>query len=213
MIFTRTTKGSTNPIFHFERRQGTLRFDNPAFAMHPLGLHRVEPGALDWQRTDKDAHPLPSLLRSAVLLADPILHLPTDVPPSIIPHQNEDPFAHRLQLSPTPFQELGGHSADRTAIDKAQPGFLLPLPGFLRAVPQQQAITGQGFGRILLWRRYLLDQAQRFPIHRPGMQVRLGKAAPPGFILKPQRPIRMLAGQADQPVAALFFAHTPDQDW
>lgn len=43
--------------------------------------------------------------------------------------------------------------------------------------------------------------------------MRLGEAAPPGFVLKANRPVGMLARQTDQPVAELFFAGTRDLGW
>jgi hypothetical protein len=39
----------------------------------------------------------------------------------------------------------------------------------------------------------------------PGMDARKGKPAPPHFVQKPNRPVPLLAGPSDQPIACVFF--------
>lgn len=173
--------------------------------MDLLGLDGIEPGAFGGQRTNKDAHPLPGLLHTTVVLADPLLNCATDMPAGIVPHQDEDPLAHPLQLRAAPIQELGRDRTQGTSIHKTQPGFLPPVAGHQWAIAQQGPIAGQGFGRVIFGGRCLLNQAQWFSGYRPGMQVGVGKTAPPHFILKAQHPIGMPAGQPDQSIAELFF--------
>ena len=48
-------------------------------------------------------------------------------------------------------------------------------------------------------------QPQRFIHGAKGVQLGLGAAAPPGFVLKAQRPGGMRLGQADQAIALMFF--------
>jgi hypothetical protein len=52
----------------------------------------------------------------------------------------------------------------------------------------------------------LLDEAQRAILGaRPGVQLRLGQAAPPGLIGEAQRPVRMPSRYSNQAVASTFF--------
>src|SRR6266508_1052249 len=66
-------------------------------------------------------------------------------------------------------------------------------------------MTSQRFTVGILRLRHLFHQAQRLPIRRPTMQMWLGKAAPPGFVLKTDDPVRMTTGQRDQSISEPFF--------
>ncbi len=205
MIFMRAGQSSTNALFQLVWRQGSVGLDDASFAMHPLGFNRVEPGALDRQRTNEDPCALTRFQTGLIMRSDPLLYSTADMPTSVVPHQNQDPLAPLRQLLTAPLQKLGGDGADRSTLDKAQPHFLGPLFRLLRTMPQQNAITRQCFGGIVFARGDLFDQPQWFSIRRPAMQMGLRVAAPPYFVLKADRPVGMLAGQADQSIAELFF--------
>ncbi len=131
MIFTRAIQGSTNPFFQLQGWQGPVGFDNSTFAMDPLGLNRVEPGALDRQRAYKNADALAGLLHAPIVGADPVVNRTTGMPTGVIPHQDPYPLALLLQLVTAPSQKLGGNRAYRTAIYKAQPDGFFPLPSHM----------------------------------------------------------------------------------
>jgi hypothetical protein len=59
-------------------------FDNGALGMDPLGLDRVEPGTLDRQVADQDAHTAALLLDLPIVRPDPGTDGLTDVPGRVI---------------------------------------------------------------------------------------------------------------------------------
>lgn len=74
-----------------------------------------------------------------------------------------------------------------------------------RTATNQQPVAGQGLGvAVILGPRQLLE-VDLLGLVYPAMLIGLGQAAPPNFVGKAQRPGRMVAGQADQPVAPFFF--------
>src|SRR4030065_2605988 len=98
MVFMSALEGSTNAVSQLLDRQGAIRFSDPAFAVHPLRLNRVEPGAFDRQEADQNADALPAAFRLAVMLADPGPDGLADVPGSVVPNHGEHPLAPRSQL-------------------------------------------------------------------------------------------------------------------
>src|SRR5205823_1310435 len=103
-----------------------------------------------------------------------------------------------------PLQKLGGQSADWTTGDEAQRHLLTDRLSNGSLLPEYP-ITGECFGvRITLDPR-LLHQAHGLLLLLPGMEARKRKPAPPHFVQKANRPIRLLAGPADQAIASVFF--------
>src|SRR4030066_2011223 len=204
MVFMSAIEGSTNAVSQLLDRQGAIRFSNPAFAVHPLRLNRVEPGAFDRQEADQNADALPAAFSVAVMLADPGPDGLADVPGSVVPNQGQPPLAHRLQALTAPCQKLSGDRTHRTTVHKARQ-HLLGHRLRLRRPAHQQAIAGQGFPFGVFRALDLLDQAQRFVRFTPGREPGLLKAAPPGLILKAQNPVGTAHHCLHQPVAALFF--------
>ena len=180
--------------------------------MRPFGFNWVEPGALDWQTTGQDTHAMAIALHLAIMFPYPGAHLFADVPGSIIPDQSQDTFIHRFQLGTAPFKKLNRDIADRTSIHETQQDFLVGLSVFLRP-PQQQPITGQGFGIRVIFSFRLFNQAQWLVRVDPRRQMGLGKTAPPHFIAETLHPIWIRFAQTNQPIPRVFFAHTLDLDW
>src|SRR5512133_369199 len=205
MSFRRAIQGSTNALFHLPRGKRPIWFSDPALAMHPFGLNRIQPRAFNGQGANKDAYSLSGFPHLAIVCLDPLTHRPADMPTGVVPNQDQHALPLRLQLAAAPVQKLGGDGAQRAVLHKAQPEFLLPLLCLHGTVVQQQAVASQGFGGPICLGWDLFDQPQGLSIWRPGVQMRLREAAPPGFILKPNRPVGMTAGQADQPIAESFF--------
>src|SRR5262245_2730767 len=75
----RATVIVAGPPLDLRRAQHPLRFDDGPFAMQPLRLNRVQPGALARQLTDHDTHPA-FTLGPAVVFLDPAPYPCADVP-------------------------------------------------------------------------------------------------------------------------------------
>src|SRR5215831_16312894 len=179
--------------------------ENGTLGVHPLGLNRVEPRALDRQIAGEDAHAVAALLHLLVVGADPGADALAHMPRGVVPDQDPDPYTRLLQPAHTPVQELLGDRADRPPSDEAQPHALR-----LAHLAQQHPIAGQRLGVGIARGDRLLDQAQRAVGRvRPGMRLRLGEATPPGFIREAQRPVGMLGCQGNQAVTLPFFRAYP----
>ena len=203
-----TAKGRADAIRQLIGREHSIGFNHPPFAMRPFGLNGVEPGALDWQTTGQDAHAMAIVLHLAIVFSNPGAHLIANVPGSIIPDQSQDTFIHRFQLGTTPFKKLDRDIADRTSIHETHQDFLVRLSVFLFP-PQQQPITGQGFGVRVVFGFRLFNQAQWLVRVAPRRQVGLGKTAPPHFIAETLHPIWIRFAQTNQPIPSVFFRSYP----
>src|SRR5215207_8984167 len=63
------------------------RLGHGPFAMHPLGLDRVQPRAPARQAADQQAAAASGGLDPPVVVLDPGAHLPADVPGGVVPDQ------------------------------------------------------------------------------------------------------------------------------
>jgi hypothetical protein len=212
MVFMITAKCGAHSISQFLGRQGASWFCHSPLAVHPLGLYRIQPRALDGQQTHQNAHAFSCPFDLAIVFTDPVAHRMADMPCSIVPNQGQHSDAQSLQLGTTPLQKLIGDAAHRSPVHKTQPGLLLrrlliPYPAY------QQTITSQCLRIWIIFLLHLLHQTQRPVFLRPGTQTRLFKTAPPRFILIPGGPISVLIGQSAQPIPSVFFARIPDRDW
>ena len=131
------------------------------------------------------------------------------VPRGIIPDQEQGSERLRCQALTAPGQEINGHSAHRTAVNKPQQH----LVSRRRGGAHQHPITRQGLrvGVLLGTLQFLKpgDATRR----APAMLIGLGQAAPPDLIGKAQCPGGLGTGQAHQAVAAFFFGRTPGRGW
>ena len=199
-----TTEGSANAFCQLIGRERAVRFNHASFAMRPFGFNWVEPGALDWQTTGQDAHPLTTAFHLAIVCPYPGRYYFADMPGGVIPYQSQDPFVHCFQPCATPFKELDRDVADGTAVHETRQDPLVDLP-ILFQPPQQQAITSQCFRIWVVFGLCPFNQAQWLTLFRPGRQVRLGKSAPPSLVTIAVDPVPMRVAQADQSVASVFF--------
>src|SRR5215210_9273811 len=94
---------------------------NLALAMNPLGLHRVEPRALDGQKAAYNPHSTAAAFDYSVVRSDPLSDLFGDVPGGVVPDQHPNPLVRRSKLSAAPRKEAGGHTADGPPIHETQP--------------------------------------------------------------------------------------------
>src|SRR5258706_2553417 len=141
MVDHLTAKVVTDATFHFLSGEQTSWFNNGPFAMHPMRLNAVEPGAFGRQPARNDAHSRMALTlacqHAAIVLLEPTAHFLTDMPGGVIPDEDQHALALALHLLAEPLQKSRRHMADRPTIDKAQPHGL--------AVGFEQAIATQGF--------------------------------------------------------------------
>ena len=198
-----TAKGSTNAARQLISREHSIRFNHPPFAMRPNGFNRVEPGALDWQATGQDTHPVTFAFHLAIMFPDPAAHLFAYVPGGIIPYQCQDTFAHRFQLCAAPFKKLNRDIANRTSIHETQQDLLVGL-SVLLFPPQQQAVTSQCLGFWVVFGLHLFNQTQWLILFGPGRQVGLSKTAPPGLITVALDPIPIRVAPTDQSITTVF---------
>jgi hypothetical protein len=76
----------------------SVRLYDLALTMNPLGLHRVEPRALFGQKAAYDPHSTAAVFDLTVVRSEPLPDLFGDVPGSVVPDQNPNLLARRLQL-------------------------------------------------------------------------------------------------------------------
>jgi hypothetical protein len=94
----RTVEDRADPICQLVSREQPLGFYDLALAMNPLGLHRVEPGALDGQKAAYDPHSLAVVFDLTVVRSDPPSDLFGDVPRSVVPDQHPNLLTRPLKL-------------------------------------------------------------------------------------------------------------------
>jgi hypothetical protein len=66
-------------------------------------------------------------------------------------------------------------------------------------------MAGVGFGVRIVLVRFLFDEAYRPSRFSPEAQAQSLETAPPGFILETHHPLRMVLGEAYQPLESPFF--------
>ncbi len=144
------------------------------------------------------------LLDLLIVLTKPGANGLTLMPGGIIPDQEPVRLALLEQALAAPVQELGGDGADRSTSHEAQPRLRAvrlvgspPLP--------EDAVARQGLGIRVSFAPGLLHQTHRLVEALPGVNLGQGKAAPPDFIAKPDRPTGLLAGPSNQAVTRVFF--------
>ena len=113
MRFVRTGKDATNTISQFLSGQRPVRFQHLSFAMHPLRLDWIQPGALNWQVAKQDTDTLSALFDLPVVLMDPGSYHLANMPRSIIPNQDQHPEVHFSHFLTCPLQKLDRNCTNR----------------------------------------------------------------------------------------------------
>src|SRR5258706_3730212 len=145
MRFVRTSKVGTDPFSKLLSSKQSIVLNRIAFAMHPFGLNRIEPGALRGQQEGQDTHPFACLLHLLIVFSDPGADQEAFMPGGIIPDQEPVALALRGQTLTTPVQEPYRDRTHRTTGDKAQP-HVVPLRIVWGPFLPQLAIAGQCLG-------------------------------------------------------------------
>src|SRR5260370_37202661 len=87
--------------------------DNRALTVHPSGFDGIEPGTLDRQVADDDAHAVAVPCARVVMGPNPGAPAPPNVPGEVSPEQHPDRTPPPPQFAPAPSQELGSEGTDR----------------------------------------------------------------------------------------------------
>src|SRR5947209_361827 len=204
MRFIRTAKVGTDPFCQLASGQQAIMLDHIPLGMHPFGFNGIQPGTFGRQQERQNANAFTRLLDLLVVLTYPGAHGLTLMPGGIIPDQEPVRLPFCEQAFTTPLQELGGDGAHRASGHEAQPG-----PRTVRLIRSpllpEDAITGQRFGIGIVLAPGLLHQPYRLVLALPGVHLRQGKATPPDFVAKADRPCGLLAGPSNQAIPRVFF--------
>jgi hypothetical protein len=168
MRFMTAFEARTDPVSQFFACEEAVNLIDTSFRMSPAGLDGIEPGALGGQIAGQDAYAPTLPLDLLVVCAYPSPDGFADVPWCIVPDQRQDFLARSLQFLASPGQELGRHSANWTAVYKAQPDPLLEVLRIRRA-GDPHPIAGQGFRFFVAFRDRLLNHSQALVPFGPGM--------------------------------------------
>src|SRR5829696_7598254 len=120
----RTVEDQAYSLSQLVSCEQSVRLDNLALTMDPLGLHRVEPRALFGQKAAYDPHSLATVFGLTVVRDDPLSDLPADVPGSVLPDQNPYLLARCLKLLAAPRKEALRYGAHGPPIHQAHPHLL-----------------------------------------------------------------------------------------
>lgn len=204
MWFMSTIKVCTDAVCYFLGAEQTCGLHDVSFAMNPVRLDAVEPGALGGQVAGHNTYALASLPDLSIVCPEPVAHLVAHVPRDIVPDHDQSGLAHLFQLLAAPGQIVDSDGANRAPLHKAQPDLF--WQGFRGSwTRNQQAITSQRLGVRIVLGHGLLNQTQRFPFCCPSVHVRLRDPAPPDFILKADGIFRVMRYQFNQTVSVSFF--------
>lgn len=203
MFEMNTVKGSTNSVSQILFRQSSVWLHNSALAVSPLRFNRIEPGTFDGQEADQDTNTLSRSFDSLIVFTDPGAHGFAGVPASIVPDHRQNRLAQFFNFLATPLQKLNGYVTNRSSINETQKHFLKSQ--IIAGHPSQKdAVTSQRFWIGVIFLLGLFHQSQWLSVFTPTRQVRLGKTAPPDFILKTPYPTIFLR-QRNYSVARLFL--------
>src|SRR5215216_2760747 len=120
----RTVEDQAYSLSQLVSCEQSVRLDNLALTMDPLGLHRVEPRALFGQKAAYDPHSLATVFGLTVVRSDPLSDLFGDVPGSVVPDQHPNLLARRSKLLTAPRKEASGYGAHGPPIHEAHPHLL-----------------------------------------------------------------------------------------
>src|SRR5215207_10471501 len=120
----RTVEDQAYSLSQLVSCEQSVRLDNLALTMDPLGLHRVEPRALFGQKAAYDPHSAAAVFDLTLVRGDPPSELFGDVPGSVVPDQNPYTLARRLKLLAAPRKEAGGYGAHGPPLHEAHPHLL-----------------------------------------------------------------------------------------
>src|SRR5215208_485219 len=197
MLLMRTTEDPADSVGELISSKQSLGLDHLSLAVHPLRFYGVKPRTLLGQEAHHDAYSTAAVFDLLVVSCNPTTHELALVPGGIVPDKKHSLLAHSFKPLAAPRKKLRGYGAHRTTVHEPQPS----MPHRW----QEQSIAGEGFRVGIVLSRLLLENSHRLSRLDPRMQTRLLEAAPPGLILETHHPLRMVLGQAYQPLESPFF--------
>ena len=176
----RTTKDPADPLCKLVRSQQTVRLDDLAFAVDPLGLYGVQPRTPLGQKTTHHPHSTAALLDAAVVFSDQRL-TSLEMCQLAFSQMRTNTFLPRAwSFSQFHSEKLGRYRAHGPAIDESQPR----LPVEFRKI---EPVAGDGLRIGVLFSDRLLGGASATSsaqLLRGGQS----KPAPPAFVLETDGP-------------------------
>jgi hypothetical protein len=169
--------------------------------MDPCGRDGLEPWAFRGQPTGHQADTMSRAFDRLLVSSPPGTDRVAFGPRGMIPDQQPRRAPRRRPPLTAPGQEVDGDGTDGTVLNTAQ--HYLPRRGGVMA--DQETITRQRLRIALCLGAGPLLQAQRTRGVPPALLLGLGQPTPPSLVAPVQGPGRMTTGQADQPVALVFF--------
>src|SRR5215203_1248443 len=198
MRFVGTAENLADSTCKLVSREQPIGLGHLSLAVNPLGLYGVEPRALLGQEAHYDPYSsMVVVLDLLVMSCNPTTHELALVPGSIVPDKKQRLLAHSSEFLAAPREIPRGYGAHRTAVDEPQPGSAQLR--HIEPVARESLRVGVVLSRLLLKKPHLLSRLN------PRLQTRLLKAAPPGLILETHHPLRMVLGEAYQPLESPFF--------
>src|SRR4051794_17787643 len=197
MLFVSTVEDFANPLGELVSSQQPLGLNYLAFAMNPLRLYRVEPGALCGQQTRHYPDPMAAFFDTAVVGADPASDLSAFVPACVVPDKKQGLLTPLPKPVAAPREKLRGYGANGSTIHEPQPSFL--------KLQQVQSVAGEGLRLGIVLPRHFFEQTRRLSGIGPGMHTRPLQAGEPALVLETQSPLGAALGQPDRPISIPFF--------
>src|SRR5215211_3017818 len=194
MLVMRTTEDPADSVGELISSKQSLGLCNLAFAVDPLRLDCIEPWALGGQQARYYPIPKAAGFDFSVVRCASVSHLSAFVPTCVVPDQEQDLLAYRLEPVATPPEKLRGYGAHWAAVHEPQP----PLFEFRHIQP----VAGESLRLGIVLSRRFLEEAHRVARLCPGVQTRPLKAAEPGLILEAQYPMRIAPGEPYQPISS-----------
>jgi hypothetical protein len=93
----RTPENPANPLGKLVSAKQTIGLDHFALAVDPLRLYGIQPRALLGQQAAYNPHSFSTLLDSAITFAQPASYLAAYVPASVVPDEEQNLPASRLE--------------------------------------------------------------------------------------------------------------------
>src|SRR5215218_6264569 len=180
MLVMRTTKDPTDPIRKLISSQQPVELHDLALAVYPLRLDSVEPRTLLGQQAAHDPYSIAALLDFSVVFPEPAPDLLGDMPACVVPDQEQDLLASRLELFATPLKEPGRYAAHGTAIHEPDP--------CLFELRQIESVARDGLGLGIVFGDRPLDEAKGPTLLAPTVQGGQGYPAPPALVTEAHCP-------------------------
>src|SRR5215210_3698134 len=197
MIVMRTTERPTHSVGEFVGAEQAVELHDPSLPMNPLRLNGVQPRALLREEAAHDPHPLAAPFDPQVVPSEPSPDLFGDMPRGVVPDEEQDFLAPRLQFLAAPPEELCRYGTDGSPVHE-------PYPHVVEAW-KVESVAGDGLRVGVVLGDRVLDHAMGLPLLGEAAEGRQGRPAPPALVLEANSPLGVAVGHFHQSVASPFF--------